>query len=176
MKVSSTPHALLKAPKFRHICLLNKNRNFTGVSTSRIDYNVAEGEQLQLATWAPVGTGLVYVFKNNIYYITAPENVLKPERITSDGVEGVIYNGVPDWVYEGLYSIVRRRILLFFCNLLIPFAGNYEIAFSCWLDVKLKFLPTLGTGPDWPGRPSKNLCRYYLRYDWLHQSNLTIYF
>lgn len=74
----------------------------TRIPRFRIDYNVAEGEQLQLASWAPVGTGLVYVFKNDIYYISAPENVLNPERITDDGVEGVIYNGVPDWVYEGL--------------------------------------------------------------------------
>lgn len=64
---------------------------------------MAEGEQLQLASWAPVGTGLVYVLKNDIYYIPSPDRVLYPERITDDGVEGVIYNGVPDWVYEGLY-------------------------------------------------------------------------
>lgn len=64
---------------------------------------MGEGEQLQLASWAPVGTGLVYVYNNDIYYISTPENVINPQRITSDGVEGVIYNGVPDWVYEGLY-------------------------------------------------------------------------
>lgn len=74
----------------------------------RVDYSVAEGEQLQLASWAPVGTGLVYVLNNNIYYISAPENVLNPEKITSDGVGGVIYNGVPDWVYEGLFLQIEN--------------------------------------------------------------------
>lgn len=62
---------------------------------------MAEAQQLQTATWAPAGTGLVYVRSNNIYYIPSPDEVLNPVAITSDGVEGVFYNGIPDWVYEG---------------------------------------------------------------------------
>lgn len=67
-------------------------------------------EQLQLASWAPIGTGLVYVYKNDIYYISAPENIANTQRVTNDGEEGVIYNGIPDWVYEGLYYYFLCRM------------------------------------------------------------------
>lgn len=55
---------------------------------------------LQLATWAPRGNALVYVHQNNIYYRPEAE-VAVDYQITDTGVFGTIYNGVPDWVYEG---------------------------------------------------------------------------
>lgn len=51
----------------------------------------------QTAFFSPVGNGLAYIQKNNIYYRTLPN---LPTIVTSDGVEGVVYNGIPDWVYE----------------------------------------------------------------------------
>ncbi|KOX67433.1 Inactive dipeptidyl peptidase 10 [Melipona quadrifasciata] len=54
---------------------------------------------LQLATWAPRGNALVYVYQNNIYYRPEAE-VAVDYQITDTGVFGTIYNGVPDWVYE----------------------------------------------------------------------------
>lgn len=55
---------------------------------------------LQLASWAPRGNALVYVFQNNIYYRPEAEVAIE-YQITNTGVFGTIYNGVPDWVYEG---------------------------------------------------------------------------
>ncbi|XP_078620730.1 dipeptidyl peptidase 4-like isoform X1 [Branchiostoma floridae x Branchiostoma japonicum] len=56
-------------------------------------------DDVQYAAWAPVGHKLVFVYKNNIYLKTDfSGNDSQP--ITTDGVEGVIFNGVPDWVYE----------------------------------------------------------------------------
>ncbi|XP_072948224.1 inactive dipeptidyl peptidase 10 [Epargyreus clarus] len=54
---------------------------------------------LQYAEWAPAGSGLVFVHDNDIYY---KPKVLKPLvcRITNTGVPGVIFNGVPDFLYE----------------------------------------------------------------------------
>ncbi|XP_054009789.1 venom dipeptidyl peptidase 4-like isoform X2 [Hylaeus anthracinus] len=54
---------------------------------------------LQLATWAPHGNALVYVYQNNIYYRPEAEKAVD-YQITDTGVFGTIYNGVPDWVYE----------------------------------------------------------------------------
>ncbi|CAL7939159.1 unnamed protein product [Xylocopa violacea] len=54
---------------------------------------------LQLATWAPQGNALVYVYQNNIFYRPQAE-VAEDYQITDTGVFGTIYNGVPDWVYE----------------------------------------------------------------------------
>ncbi|XP_067001465.2 venom dipeptidyl peptidase 4 isoform X2 [Anabrus simplex] len=59
-----------------------------------VERTLEKGEYLQLAKWAPTGNDLAYVYQNNIYYSSMGI------RLTSDGVPGVIYNGVPDWVYE----------------------------------------------------------------------------
>ena len=61
---------------------------------------------LQLATWAPRGNALVYVYQNNIYYRPEAE-VAVDYQITDTGVFGTIYNGVPDWVYEGKFLVIR---------------------------------------------------------------------
>ncbi|KAK5646379.1 hypothetical protein RI129_004843 [Pyrocoelia pectoralis] len=57
-------------------------------------------EHLQYAVWAPKGVGVAYVFRNNIYYVQDLLDITTPRQITTDGVPGIIYNGVPDWVYE----------------------------------------------------------------------------
>ncbi|XP_037395183.1 inactive dipeptidyl peptidase 10-like isoform X2 [Pygocentrus nattereri] len=54
--------------------------------------------RLQHAAWGVQGQQLVYIFENNIYYQSdVRSNSL---RLTSSGKEGVIYNGIADWLYE----------------------------------------------------------------------------
>uniref|UniRef100_A0A9J8AVX1 Uncharacterized protein n=2 Tax=Cyprinus carpio carpio TaxID=630221 RepID=A0A9J8AVX1_CYPCA len=54
--------------------------------------------KLQHAAWGVQGQQLVYIFENNIYYQSdVRSNSL---RLTSSGKEGVIYNGITDWLYE----------------------------------------------------------------------------
>lgn len=55
---------------------------------------------LVLAKWAPVGSGLVMV--NERYDILYKRTVTSNDvhRITDTGRPGIVYNGVPDWVYE----------------------------------------------------------------------------
>ncbi|KAK2857085.1 hypothetical protein Q5P01_005820 [Channa striata] len=53
---------------------------------------------LQFAAWGRQGQQLIYIFENNIYYQSdVRSNSL---RITSSGMEGVIFNGLSDWLYE----------------------------------------------------------------------------
>ncbi|XP_045540478.1 inactive dipeptidyl peptidase 10 isoform X1 [Papilio machaon] len=54
---------------------------------------------LQYAEWSPVGSSLVFVHDNDIYY---KPRILKTLvcRITNTGIPGVIFNGVPDFLYE----------------------------------------------------------------------------
>lgn len=40
-----------------------------------------------------------YVYQNNIYLKQRPED--PPFQITYNGRENKIFNGIPDWVYEG---------------------------------------------------------------------------
>lgn len=44
----------------------------------------------------------IYIFENNIYYQSdVRSNSL---RLTSSGKEGVIFNGIADWLYEGAHQ------------------------------------------------------------------------
>ncbi|XP_061774621.1 inactive dipeptidyl peptidase 10-like isoform X2 [Nerophis ophidion] len=53
---------------------------------------------LQYAAWGVQGQQLIYIFENNIYYQSdVKSNSL---RLTSSGKEGIIFNGIADWLYE----------------------------------------------------------------------------
>ncbi|CAJ1078651.1 inactive dipeptidyl peptidase 10-like isoform X1 [Xyrichtys novacula] len=53
---------------------------------------------LQFASWGVHGQQLIYVFENNIYYQTDVRS--SSWRLTSSGQEGVVFNGITDWLYE----------------------------------------------------------------------------
>ncbi|XP_076368716.1 A-type potassium channel modulatory protein DPP6-like isoform X2 [Tachypleus tridentatus] len=53
---------------------------------------------LLYAGWGPANNQLVFVKNNDIYYV--PNVGADWIRITNDGKEGEIYNGIADWVYE----------------------------------------------------------------------------
>ncbi|TSK92868.1 Inactive dipeptidyl peptidase 10 [Bagarius yarrelli] len=53
---------------------------------------------LQFASWGVCGQQLIYVFENNIYY--KPDVKSSSLRLTSSGQEGLVFNGIPDWLYE----------------------------------------------------------------------------
>ncbi|XP_056440288.1 dipeptidyl aminopeptidase-like protein 6 isoform X1 [Gadus chalcogrammus] len=54
--------------------------------------------QLQYAGWGPHGQQLIFIFENNIYYRSTVES--RSIRLVSTGKEGVIFNGLSDWLYE----------------------------------------------------------------------------
>ncbi|XP_026231663.1 inactive dipeptidyl peptidase 10-like [Anabas testudineus] len=53
---------------------------------------------LQFASWGVHGQQLIYIFENNIYYQTDVQS--SSWRLTSSGQEGIIFNGIADWLYE----------------------------------------------------------------------------
>ncbi|XP_035250641.1 inactive dipeptidyl peptidase 10-like isoform X1 [Anguilla anguilla] len=53
---------------------------------------------LQHAAWGVQGQQLLYIFENNIYYQSEVKS--NSLRLTSSGKEGVIFNGIADWLYE----------------------------------------------------------------------------
>lgn len=56
----------------------------------------------------------MFVQNNNIYYLEDYDyqNPRKQAtQITFDGVQDEIFNGIPDWVYEGLFNLY---FILFF--------------------------------------------------------------
>ncbi|XP_060517373.1 venom dipeptidyl peptidase 4-like isoform X2 [Cylas formicarius] len=62
-------------------------------------YEVNSGNPIQLAKFDNTGHGFAYVVENSIHYVPEASNVDSPELVAS-GEPGVIYCGVPDWVYE----------------------------------------------------------------------------
>ncbi|XP_023327805.1 dipeptidyl aminopeptidase-like protein 6 [Eurytemora carolleeae] len=56
------------------------------------------GSHLQYVAWAS-NSSLIIVKNNDLYYQPSVESSTV-HRITSTGVEGVLFNGVPDWIYE----------------------------------------------------------------------------
>jgi hypothetical protein len=45
-----------------------------------------------------------FVHDNNLYYQASPE--VDPVQVTTSGVADSIFNGIPDWNYEGISSSV----------------------------------------------------------------------
>ncbi|KAL4715115.1 hypothetical protein ACJJTC_012162 [Scirpophaga incertulas] len=58
---------------------------------------IADQQRLQLCIFG-AGHSLAYVLNNNLYYL--PDGSTPAIQITTDGVDGIIYNGHADWVYE----------------------------------------------------------------------------
>ncbi|KAK2581827.1 hypothetical protein KPH14_002294 [Odynerus spinipes] len=62
---------------------------------------IGNGTYISLAKWAPITDDLLYIVDNDIYYRRfISENDIEVQRLTYNGIVGVVYNGVPDWVYE----------------------------------------------------------------------------
>ncbi|MCJ8729002.1 hypothetical protein PDJAM_G00011320 [Pangasius djambal] len=61
-------------------------------------YEEVRNAPLQYAGWGPRGQQLIFIFENNIYYRSTVGS--RTIRLVSTGKEGVIFNGLCDWLYE----------------------------------------------------------------------------
>ncbi|XP_068612662.1 dipeptidyl peptidase 4-like [Brachionichthys hirsutus] len=60
-------------------------------------------DKVQYLSWAPEGNKLAYVWGNDVYIKTGPGS--PSQRVTRNGRENQILNGIPDWVYsEEMFS------------------------------------------------------------------------
>uniref|UniRef100_S4RAZ4 Dipeptidylpeptidase IV N-terminal domain-containing protein n=1 Tax=Petromyzon marinus TaxID=7757 RepID=S4RAZ4_PETMA len=63
--------------------------------------------EIQYITWSPSDHNLAYVYENNIYL---KPNLTGPAvNVTTSGAYSQVYNGIPDWVYEGEAAHPRCR-------------------------------------------------------------------
>jgi hypothetical protein len=56
--------------------------------------------RLQHVTWLGNTTALILVAENDIYVRISPDGA-HDFRLTVSGEPGIIYNGIPDWLYQG---------------------------------------------------------------------------
>lgn len=88
---------------------------------------------LLYAQFTPRGHSLVMVYNYDIYYKTGPKSA-QSYRITKTAIPGIIYNGVPDWLYEGWFIKLHNcRIVRLTCmRWARTTAAEHTIA-SIWL-------------------------------------------
>lgn len=55
---------------------------------------------MQHAQFTPEGHSIIMVYNSDIYYRRTSHSY-GTYRVTNDAVPGIVYNGVPDWLYEG---------------------------------------------------------------------------
>ncbi|XP_050544681.1 prolyl endopeptidase FAP-like isoform X2 [Daktulosphaira vitifoliae] len=72
-----------------------------GVSLTIVPKSVDDNDAIfvQKVQWLPTGNGLVFVYKNDLYYKIQASRSSRIIRITYSG-SSVIYNGIPDWLYQ----------------------------------------------------------------------------
>lgn len=73
--------------------------------------NERDVPKLQHVAWAPKNAtsvngddtqqAIAFVYKNDVYYKPRVQNDLV-YRLTTTGIAGIIYNGIPDWLYENI--------------------------------------------------------------------------
>lgn len=88
------------------------------------------------------------VYNYDIYYKTGPKSA-QSYRITKTAVPGIIYNGVPDWLYEGLFDefIDENRMNCVALYLIIHFTNNSLQFYSVTTKTSLSSYPL---GPLFP--------------------------
>lgn len=65
--------------------------------------------RLQYATWLGNTTALLIVVDNDIYLKNSPADETD-HRLTVTGQPDLVYNGVPDWLYQGEDTVVKHRV------------------------------------------------------------------
>uniref|UniRef100_A0A8C8JGI5 A-type potassium channel modulatory protein DPP6 n=1 Tax=Oncorhynchus tshawytscha TaxID=74940 RepID=A0A8C8JGI5_ONCTS len=86
------------SPDMKHVLLAYNFNVCVGVETWNLNPPEVRNAQLQYAGWGPRGQQLIFIFENNIYYRSTVES--RSIRLVSTGKEGVIFNGLSDWLYE----------------------------------------------------------------------------
>ena len=67
--------------------------------------------------WSATGNEYAFVYGANVYYRPSvkAESTLYP--ISNDGQQFVVFNGVPDWVYEGKKSIYIKITFIYLISI-----------------------------------------------------------
>ncbi|XP_018495147.1 inactive dipeptidyl peptidase 10 [Galendromus occidentalis] len=86
---------------------------------------------VQFAGWGNRGSQLIVVWNNNLYYYNSINS--PPIQLTNDGVLDVVFNGMPDWVYEEEIFSSNKAFWM-------PASGN-KLCFAKFNDSKVDIEP-----------------------------------
>lgn len=63
--------------------------------------------RLQYATWVGNTSALIIIVDNDIYLRQSPSDE-EDVPLTSTGLPSVVYNGIPDWLYQGKKELLHK--------------------------------------------------------------------
>lgn len=67
--------------------------------------DLSQNKKFQYAEFSPDEEKVLYIYENNIYIYDILNN--KHQQVTNDGKKNFIINGLPDWVYEEEFAMVK---------------------------------------------------------------------
>ncbi|KAM0733934.1 Venom dipeptidyl peptidase 4 [Formica fusca] len=112
---------------FRHTTV----RNYVVYDVNRSTYEkIANETPIALALWSPIGNDLVYIHDNDIYHMIFNHGQTIVRRLTESGKPGVLYNGIPDWVYEE--EVFRSAVAMWYSP------DGQHLAFATFNDTVVK--------------------------------------
>lgn len=80
------------------------------------DSSKVQRTKLQFASWLGNTTSLAIVSENDIFIRQSPASE-EDVRVTNTGKADLIYNGVPDWLYQGKFRFAFQSL---FCLARLP--------------------------------------------------------
>ena len=76
--------------------------------------------------WSPRGNAIIFVYDNNIFYKRDVASTSEIYQITFTGSD-LVYNGVPDWLYQRKYQSIKSKFDIFQVPSLIYIFVNTKI-------------------------------------------------
>ena len=83
----------------------SKKGKFYVYNLENKDLEIIVDQNIMVPTFSPDGAKIAYVYENNIYLKDL--NTHEIQQVTFDGKKNEIINGIPDWVYEEEFKIIK---------------------------------------------------------------------
>lgn len=87
----------------------------------------AQRSRMQHAEWLGRTTALIIVSENDIYLRQSPTDE-EDIRLTHTGIPGIVYNGITDWLYQGMTFKYLIKVLKFTNCVALIYRGNISIS------------------------------------------------
>lgn len=94
--------------------------------------------RIQHAEFLGNTTTLVLIHENDIYIRQSPADE-EDIRLTSTGVPGLIYNGVTDWLYQGMMVLLGpfNYKFIYYVYVIKKYCNNFIYFFLCSSSIKI---------------------------------------
>ena len=85
-----------KTPFYEYVFLFSSSETLISLSGE-----TGQQDRIQMVEWSPVDHSLAVVVANDLYFMKDALTGGKAKRLTESGKDGLVFNGIADWLYEG---------------------------------------------------------------------------